>query len=510
MQKQFKNLLKGILIYGFGNVSVKLVGFVLLRLYTDPKILSIDEFAIWGVLESTALVVVSLFSLALYSAYIRWYWDKEYIDKRKSILFSCYSLLFGIGILLSVSGYFCSRTLSTILFDKDVYSLPILLMIVGSSIQFLIDLTLSQMRVEEKPTFYIISNILRLTVSLVATVYLLKYAHRGLIGIYEALILGNVAFIIITVPYILKHIEAKFNLPVIREMLVFSLPLALASISGVLLAQFDRYVLNYKSTLLNVGLYTISYKIANMTKLFIVNSIQIALTPTYFKLMNHPDHKAIYSRIMTWLTLLVVYASLFLSLFGLEITKVFSKGTIYWDAYKIIPILSLGIIFAMLKDASVIGLQITKRTKIIGTVLSGIAFFSLGLNLLLVPIFGTMGAASSSFISQVIFFAIIYKYSQKHYTIPYRLDRVFIIITIGVILFIGGSLFNPYSLEIRVIAKFILLIIFPLLLFAFRIFDKSEIAAFKSFMVNIKGVFINTAPKKVDEEISRAEEGRVE
>ncbi len=507
MQKQFKNLLKGILIYGFGNVSIKLVGLVLLRLYTNPKYLSVEEYGVFTMLEVTNLVVVSLFSLALYSAYIRWYWDKEHINNRKSILFSCYSVLFGIGVFLSISGYFCSRTLSSLLFDgNEIYAIPIALMIIGSSIQLLIDLTLSQLRVEEKPTFYISSNILRLTVSMGATIYLLIYAHRGVVGIQEALILGNLSFLIAVFPYILKRIEAKFNLPVLKEMLIFSLPLALGSISGVLLAQFDRYVLNFKSTLLNVGVYSIGFKIANTTKVFIINSIQIALTPTYFKLMNHPDNKAIYSRIMTWFTILVVYVSLFLSLFGLEITKLFSAGTMYWDAYKIIPIISLGIIFGTLKDASVIGLQIAKRTSIIGIVLMLIAVLNLGLNIMLIPLFGTIGAAVSSLLAQVIYFLIIHHYAQKHYRIPYRLDRVFTIIIIGGILFIIGSLFNNYSLEYRILTKFISLLIFPLLLFAFRIFDKSEIESFKSVLLSIKKLFISTPPKDVDEELSKVED----
>lgn len=506
MQKQFKNLFKNVLIYGFGNVSVKLVGLVLLYLYTDTKILSVEEYGVLGVLESTTQVIVSLFSLALYTAYIRWYWDKEFVDKRKSILFSCYAVLFGIGILLSVSGFIGSTTLSLLLFNKETFALPIALMIVGASAQFLIDLTLSQMRVEEKPIFYISSNILRLTVSLVATVYLLKYAHHGVVGIYEALLLGNLAFIAVTIPYILKHTEAKFNLPVIKEMLRFSLPLALASISGVLLAQFDRYVLNFKSTLLNVGVYTLGFKIANTTKIFIINSIQIALTPTYFKLMNHPDHKAIYARIMTWLTILVVYAALFLSLFGMEITKLFSKTSIYWDAYKIIPILSVGIIFAMLKDSSVIGLQITKRTNIIGLSLSGIAAFNLGINILLIPLLGIYGAAISSLISQVLFFIIIHRYAQKQYPIPYRLDRVFIIIIVGIILYIAGSLFNEYSIMVRILAKLISLLMYPLMLFTLKVFDKSEIDAFKSFLVSVRNIFSTTPAKEVDEQIAKVEE----
>ncbi|RPH31769.1 MAG: hypothetical protein EHM93_12120 [Bacteroidales bacterium] len=506
MQKQFKNLLKGILIYGFGNVSVKLVGFVLLQLYTNPKILSVEEFATSLILESTSLVIVSIFSLALYTAYIRWYWDKEFINQRKSILFSCYALLLGIGALLSLSGYFCSKTFSLILFGKDSFSIPIILMIIGISIQFLIDLTLSQMRVEEKPTFYITTNLIRLTVSLLATVYFLKYANHGLVGIYEALLLGNLAFMIITIPYILKRIEFKFNFPVLKEMLKFSSPIAFASISGILLSQFDRYVLNFSSTLINVSVYSLGVKIANITKLFIINSIQIALTPTYFKLMNHPDHKAIYSRIMTWFTILVVYTTLFLSLFGLEITKLFSISAIYWDAYKIIPILSLGIIFSMLKDTSIIGLQITKRTKIIGLTLAGIAPFNLLLNLILIPFLGIYGAAITSLVSQLFFFIIIHRYAQKHYHIPYRLDRVFSIIIIGTILFIAGYLFNCFSLEIRIIAKFISLLLFPFFLFIFKVFDKKEIIAIKSFIDSIRNIFINTPPKEVDEQVANIEE----
>jgi len=203
---------------------------------------------------------------------------------------------------------------------------------------------------------------------------------------------------------------------------------------------------------------------------------------------------------------LVVYVSLFISLFGLEITKLFTKGTIYWEAYKLIPILSLGIIFAMLKDTSVIGLQITKRTKIIGVALSGIAVLNLGLNIVLIPLFDIFGAAFSSFISQVAFFIILHSYAQKHYHIPYRLDRVFSIIAIGVVLFFAGSLFNDYSLKVRMLAKLISLLIFPLLVFAFGVFDKTEIDAFKSFIVSFKNIFNKIAPKEVDEQISKVDE----
>jgi O-antigen/teichoic acid export membrane protein len=509
MPKEFKNTFKSIIIYGFGNVSVKLVGLVLLPLYTDTKLLSPNDYGAMAIIDVTAQILIAIFSLSLYAAYARWYWDKNYFDSRKKIFFSCFSTLTVLAVLLSVTGIFAAEPISFLLLDKSTYASAFMLMIFATSMQPLIDFTLTQMRVEEKPVFYISTNIIRLVVILSATIYFLIYKHNGIISIYEAQIIGNIVFLLITGRYILRNSEFRFSTPVLKDIIRFSMPLALASLSNVLLVVFDRYVLKNKSTLLNVGIYTQGYKIANTTKVFIITSVQLALGPTIFKLMNRPDHKMIYSKIMTWFTILVVYFSLFLSLFGLEITKLFTTGTIYWEAYKLIPIFSLGITFSMLKDVSVTGLQITKRTKIIGIFLTGIAVFNLAINLLLVPVWGIYGAALSSLLSQFIFFCILYFYAQKYYPIPYRLDKVGMIIFFGVILFLLGSQVNNAILGVRVIVKALALIIFPVLLFAFKVVDRSETELVSSLVKSIKNVFVTNKREDLEEKIPRIDESEL-
>jgi O-antigen/teichoic acid export membrane protein len=506
MQKEFKSLLKSIVIYGFGNVSVKLVGLVLLPLYTNQKLLSVDEYGAMGLLDISAQILIAIFSLALYAAYARWYWDKDHFESRKRIFFSCFSTLAVLAISLSVSGVFASGPLSFLLFNKDSFASALMLMIIAASMQPLIDFTLTQMRVEEKPVFYITANIIRLVVILTATIYFLKYGHRGLTGIYEAQIIGNILFLLITSRYIFGSMEFRFSVPILKEIIKFSLPLALASLSNVLLVVFDRYVLNFKSTLLNVGIYTQGYKIANTTKVFIISSVQLALAPAIFKIMYRPDHKMIYSKIMTWFTIIVVYFSLFLSLFGLELTKLFTTATVYWDAYKLIPIFSLGITFSMLKDVSVTGLQITKRTRIIGLMLTIIAIFNLGINLALVPVWGIYGAAISSLISQLIFFVVLFLYAQKYYPIPYRLDKVGIIIVSGIVLFLIGSLVNDKTLEMRIIVKSITLLLFPVVMYFFRVIDQSEVVLAKTLIKSIKNIFVTTKKEDLQEKITRIDE----
>jgi O-antigen/teichoic acid export membrane protein len=506
MQKEFKSLLRSIIIYGFGSISVKLVGLVLLPLYTNQKLLSVDEYRAMAVLDISSQILIAIFSLSLYSAYARWYWDKEHYNNRKKIFFSCFSTLALIALLLSVTGIFVSTPVSILLFNKDSFATALILMIIAASMQPLLDFTLTQMRVEEKPGFYITANIIRLVVILSATIYFLKFQHKGITAIYESQIIGNILFLIITSKYILRSMEFRFSVPILREIIKFSMPLALASLSSVLLVAFDRYVLNYKSTPLNVGIYTQGFKIANTTKVFIISSVQLALAPAIFKIMYRPDHKMIYSKIMTWFTIIVIYFSLFLSLFGLEFTKLFTTATIYWDAYKIIPILSLGITFGMLKDVSVTGLQITKRTRIIGLMLTGIAIFNLGINLLLVPIWGIFGAAYSSLISQLIFFVVLYLYAQKYYPIPYRLDKVAIIIFTGIVLYLIGSLSNDKTLETRVIIKGITLLSFPAIMFFTRVIDQSEIELAGSLIKSVKNIFVTSKKEEMQDKITRIDE----
>ena len=59
MLDQIKSTSKNSIVYGLGNVSVKLVGLILIPIYTDPAYLSFDDYGILGILESTSLVVAA-------------------------------------------------------------------------------------------------------------------------------------------------------------------------------------------------------------------------------------------------------------------------------------------------------------------------------------------------------------------------------------------------------------------------------------------------------------------
>lgn len=464
MIQGIKNTAKSSIIYGLGNVSTKLVGIVLLPLFTNTELLTIEEFGVLGVVDVSMQILVSLLSLSLYQAYFRWYWDKNYLEERRSIFFTIFIfLLLVVGIITLIS-FFTATSLSLLLFNKELFARVVFLMFGSSALQIISHLPLTMMRLEERPVLYTVTNVSKLVISLILTVLFLTKMNRGLEGIYEAQVIANIIAILITFTYTLKRLQPKINFPVLKEMLAYSLPLSIASVSGIALATLDRYVLNYRATLLDVGLYTLAFRIANTIRVFIVHSLQLALAPTIFKLMNHPDNKVIYARIMTYFSLLVVYASLGISIFGLEILTIFASDDIYHSAYKLIPIICLGIFFGTAKDIAINGLNIVKKTKIISVIVPLIAVFHLAINYLLIPLMGVYGAALASVISQLILLILVIFFAQKYYPIPFEYSRVFSILSLAIVLFFVGFQFNHLDIWIRLLIKTLIVIAYPIIL----------------------------------------------
>ena len=76
MLKSIKISLKDTIIYGLGNVAVKIVGLILIPLYTNHEFFSTDQFGVLGILEISGLVLTSLLASGLPQSLTRWFWDK--------------------------------------------------------------------------------------------------------------------------------------------------------------------------------------------------------------------------------------------------------------------------------------------------------------------------------------------------------------------------------------------------------------------------------------------------
>jgi O-antigen/teichoic acid export membrane protein len=483
MLKSIKISLKDTIIYGLGNMAVKVVGLLLIPLFTDQKYFTIDEFGIMGILDISAVVLTAALASALPQSLTRWFWDKEHKKNQKGIFFmsvsaqTVVSLAF-CAVLIPLSGLF-----SVMIFNKPDFSVVITYLIIASSIQAINNIINTLMRLQSRSVLYSVTNIFKLVSVLTMTLYFILSRNMGLNGIYLAQVIGNGLVVLFLIRYTIRNSRVFFDISIFRSMSVYGFPLLLANISAALLNVIDRFSLKSLTLLKYVALYTFAWKITSVLKLVIVDSIKLAIGPMMIKRMDSPGNKRFYSKTLLYTSFVVMYVIIGISLYSFEIIKVIASSKQFWDAVIVIPLLSLSYFFVNMKEITVYGLHIAKKTSIIGTIVVFSTVMSLGLNFLLIPVWSITGAAVATLLTQFIYWYACYYYSQKVFYVPYEIRKVALILITGATLSFSSLLINGMDLLPRLVIKTICLVSFPFILYLFRFYEPVELQAIRGFII---------------------------
>jgi len=497
MLKDIKETTKHSAVYVIGNIAVKVIGLILIPLYTNPKYLSIVDYGALAILEATVVLIVGVIETPMLSSLTRWYWDKEYIAHQKSIFFSSLAFLLVIiaptlFILIHYSDFF-----SSLLFKSINYSLILEFTFLSAGFRILNDQILNLAKLQSKSVLYSSALVLKLSLILSIILWGILLKGYGLVIIWQANAIGEFVILMILIPFVLKNVKVSFQKKILKEMLAYGFPLMLAATSGVLLVVTDRYMLNSMSGLVQTGIYSLGFRIANTLKVVISASLGLALAPILMKKINEKGNQRFYAKVMTYSGFIFTLGLLGLSLFSLEILKTFTGSAKYWAANGVVPIIAFALFFGLIKDNITIGLVIKKRTKVIGLLIFITSILNIVLNLLFIPIWDIYGAALATLCSQLFFFITMAVQAQKAYFIPYEWKKILILFLLAA-LFVGlGLTVSNANIVFRLPVKVALFVSFPFVLYLFNFYDDVE-------LVQIKNIFKAWRnPKKLKENIKR-------
>src|SRR5262249_48755 len=129
-------------------------------------------------------------------------------------------------------------------------------------------------------------------------------------------------------------------------------------------------------------------------------------------------------------------------------------------------------------------ITLKKRTIYAPVVILIALAFNVGLNFLLIPSYGIMGATVATLLSYVVFCGLRYWASNLFFKVRYEWGRVFTVLTVGSAI-IGAFYVNDWlrgdfpgeaRLLVSLAIKATLALSFPLLLFWLRFFDARELS----------------------------------
>jgi Na+-driven multidrug efflux pump len=144
-----------------------------------------------------------------------------------------------------------------------------------------------------------------------------------------------------------------------------------------------------------------------------------------------------------------------------------------------------------MRDVTVYGLHLTKKTRIIGIIVFFTTLISIALNILLIPVWDIAGAAMATLLSQFVYWLVCFYFSQRAFFVPYEIRKITLLFLTGAAVSFSCLLINGMDLLPRLLIKTGCFISFPFILFLFNFYEPVELQAIRGFFIkwsNIKNL----------------------
>lgn len=383
--------------YFFANVATNALGFISIPIFT--RLFTQEDYGIIAVFASYVGIMTVILSLNSYTAIDRYYYEKtddfgEFIGT---------SFIF-VGLILCVS------VIVYVLFYQQINSLiklpgllPIYLLF--ACLFAIIRSIYAQILVPQKKSKeFAIINVLNGYIGFaiaILFVYLLK-ENRYLGRIWATLLIGFI-FSIYYIKEISKYLKFNFKIGHIKYIANYSIPLIPHALSSIILAQFDRIMINNIINTASAGLYSLAYNVGMLMLLFIY-SITPALLPDFFKLVDNKEYNRL-DVLFEKIFLIVTTVALGLILFAREIVIILADEKFH-SALSVVPIVVIGYVFYGMYIVYGMYAGYKKKTIFtsIITLTGGIS--NIILNAIFLPKYGYIAAAYTTVICYFIMFLL--------------------------------------------------------------------------------------------------------
>jgi O-antigen/teichoic acid export membrane protein len=217
--------------------------------------------------------------------------------------------------------------------------------------------------------------------------------------------------------------------------------------------------------------------------MLVVNMFQYAWQPFFLQQSEEKDAKRVFSKVLTYFTFVASIILVFVSLFIDDIAKLKIGGMsligpAYWSGLVIVPIVLLGYLFNGLYVVFTAGIYIKEKSSYVPVVTGLGAIVNIAVNLLLIPLFGIVGAALAALASYVVMALGLYMITQKFYKIEYELSKLFSVF--GIILITAIVFYWLQSNDANNLFFKSLILIFFVLVTSMVVFSKNEILILKN------------------------------
>ena len=441
----FKSLFKQTFIYGLATVLPRMLGFILVPLYTNPEVLSVEEYGRVSFIFAYFVLFNVVLAYGMETAFFRFFNKDESQEKVTST--SAISLVISSFALMGIAFLFRNQISTLINIDLKYLNLVFIILLLDA----LVIIPFAWLRATAQPMRYAVIKIFNVAVNLGLNIFLLLYLKDLAKGnsffnslyiedyqisyIFISNVIASGLTLLVLLPFYAK-LKLTFDGALWKKMMRYAMPVLIAGIAYSVNETFDRILLEY---LLpddvadqQIGMYSACYKLALFMTLF-ATAFRLGIEPYFFSHSKTENPQKNYAKILEYFVALGSIILLFVVVFADLLKPYIILSEAYYEAMWIVPFILLANFCLGIYHNLSVWYKITDRTKFGAYISIFGAIVTLVLNYVLIPIIGFKGSAIATLSAYAIMMLLSFYFGRKYYPVPYNLKKISLYLLVSIL-----------------------------------------------------------------------------
>jgi O-antigen/teichoic acid export membrane protein len=398
---------------GATNILVVFSSLIIIVVLT--KRLSIEDFGAYSLISATMGLLPWLATLGLSYAMLRFLAGLTDKPAVQDVFYSSLAIVLITNALIAGVLFLLAREIAASLFNGNLLPallLPVIFFLASLNIMFYAYFrAFQQVKAWSALSFIQAYATLALVSYFVLSGYGLQGAVFGLLiiqlfsgVILAGLVLRQIGFAVPT----FKHT---------REHLAFGLPLIPQNLSSWITDSSDRYLIGIFLGTAAVGYYSPGYSLGSAIGLISAPLI-IMLPPALSKYYEENNLNAVRTVLKySWKYYfgIAIPCAVGMSVLSRPLLQILTTPDIAANGYLVTPLVAAGGLFLGGYEVVIIVIMLKKKTKISGAIWTVSAALNFGINLVLIPYLGIIGAALTTLMAFALAFFLTTAYSFRHF-----------------------------------------------------------------------------------------------
>lgn len=392
---------------------VKGLSFLALPFYS--YLILPEEYGVLGFLSSLVSFLPFIFTLYYLYAYIRFSIDVE--DKE---LLSTY---FYMGIFLNIFYFLSAIALYYLLIQSYDIQLKYYILSIGSSTSiYLFQLLQLHHRSKGKSSEYLKYAVVYALLGLFFNFLFLLYFKDNILAMLLSSLCISLLASFIAYRVLKEYIKWKFyNFQLVVNILKYSIPLVPGGIGLLLFSQSDKLILASYVSKEELGIYVVATTIG-LAMGYLGRAFHMAYQPIFYAKMSEEKGREIQEQF--WKNILLIILASLGALFAVYVAYHFINSK-YLEGMHISFMIVFAYTFVTFSQMMELHLTYVKRNALVSYIYIFGGLLTLLLLWILVPTYGTEGAAIILYVTAMLTSILMYIISQKILYIQYNKFFVF-------------------------------------------------------------------------------------